>query len=148
VYFGATHIKEAFFGQNAVRGLPTYTKSVYAFAPVIFMVGAGMLQKAIAGISSSEFGMLRGKLGKAFGEYRAAVVRTQLHSESIAALRGAAVEKHIITQMFDQMMAVQVLPTTTCARLFSRWAAEFSCRWLRCFVEECLVQAHPAPGVV
>ena len=51
-----------------------------------------------------------GKLGKAFGEYRAAVVRTQLHSESIAALKGAAVEKHIITQMFDQMMAVQVLP--------------------------------------
>ena len=89
-----------------------------------------------------------GKLGKAFGEYRAAVVRTQLHSESIAALRGAAVEKHIITQMFEQMMVVQVLPTTTCARLFSRWAAELSCRWLRCFVEERLVQAHPAPGVV
>ena len=68
-----------------------------------------------------------GKLGKAFGEYRAAVVRTQLHSESIAALRGAAVEKHIITQMFEQMMVVQVLPTATCARLFSRWAAELSC---------------------
>ena len=59
-----------------------------------------------------------GKLGKAFGEYRAAVVRTQLHSESIAALKGAAVEQHIITQMFEQMMAVQV-PTTTCARLFA-----------------------------
>ena len=106
IYFGAMHIKEAFFG-TGMHGLSIYSKFLYAAAPIFFMTGASFLQKAIAGISSAEFGMLKGKLGKAFGEYRAAVVRTQLHSESIAALKGANVENRIISRLFAKMMAEQ-----------------------------------------
>lgn len=106
LYFGAMHIKEAFFGEG-MRELAIHSKLLYAFAPILFMSGAVVLQKAIAGISSSEFGILKGQLGKAFGEYRAAVVRTQLHSESIAALKGANVENGIISHLFEKTMEVQ-----------------------------------------
>ena len=106
IYFGAKHIQEAFVGEG-IKSMPIWGKFIYAFAPVFFMLGAAKFQKVIAGISSSEFGMLKGKLGKAFGEYRAAVVRTQLHSESIAALKGADVEAGIITRLFGKMMVVQ-----------------------------------------
>ena len=40
-------------------------------------------------------------------QYRSAVVRTQLHSESIAALKGAEVEESIITRLFTKLMVVQ-----------------------------------------
>jgi ABC-type uncharacterized transport system fused permease/ATPase subunit len=106
LYFGGQHIRDAFYG-DGIQHMSIAAKTFYAVSPVLFMTAAGYLQKAIAGISSSEFGMMKGKLGKVFGEYRASVVRTQLHSESIAALKGAAVEESIISRLFAKTMLLQ-----------------------------------------
>jgi hypothetical protein len=57
LYFGGQHIRDAFYG-DGIRHMSTAAKTFYAVSPILFMTAAGFLQKAIAGISSSEFGML------------------------------------------------------------------------------------------
>ena len=60
------------------------------------------------GITGGALGALRGELAGLMGSYRGAIVRTQLHSEAIAALQGAAVERGIVWRKYEQLMALQV----------------------------------------
>lgn len=83
VYFTLLHFRTAFFDNTL--GLSLLGKIGYAICPIVYMFFALKLQKAIAGISSTEFGLLKGKLGKVFGEYRTSVVRTQLHAGTLFA---------------------------------------------------------------
>ena len=52
---------------------------LYCALPFVWIGMSMKMQEAIAGINSTEYGMLMGKLGAKFGEFRSAVVRTQIH---------------------------------------------------------------------
>ena len=75
--------------------------------PFIIMVPMVAFQGTVAGMSGREYAGLNGKLAGVNGEVRSTLVRTQLHSEAIAALGGAEVEKSIIMKKYNQFMAVQ-----------------------------------------
>ena len=75
--------------------------------PFIIMVPMVVFQGQIAGISGREYAGLNGKLAGVNGEVRSTIVRTQIHSEAIAALGGSDVEESIIMKKYNQFMQVQ-----------------------------------------
>eukprot|EP00943_MAST-04B_sp_MAST-4B-sp1_P009537 g9537.t1 len=75
--------------------------------PFAVMVPMVYFQGKIAGISGREYAGLNGKLAGVNGEVRSTIVRTQIHSEAIAALGGSDVEQSIIMKKYNEFMEVQ-----------------------------------------
>jgi ABC-type uncharacterized transport system fused permease/ATPase subunit len=76
---------------------------LYAASPFFYIVGAATLVRKIVPFDFKIFS----KLSAAKGTYRNAQTRLVVHSEAIAALRGAAREQTILEKLFDTMNSIQ-----------------------------------------
>ena len=75
--------------------------------PVGVTMALFKLREKISGVGWGATGKLQGEVSGLVGSFRASLTRTQLHSEAIAALGGAAVEKRIVEGRFEQAISAQ-----------------------------------------
>ncbi len=79
----------------------------FAFAPFGYLSFGFWASANLGGITPPEIGKLMGALGGQFGVYRTSVMRTKIHGEAIAALKGSPLEREIIRKNFDGMISKQ-----------------------------------------
>ena len=95
---------------------------MYAVSPFVYIATASKIAKKITPFNFKIYS----KLSKANAEYRNAQTRLVVHSEAIAALRGAEREKSILNQLYDTMNTIQrevyqkLLPYTISQTFFLR----------------------------